>query len=81
MFSTRGAIIIRKGYSHAAKIDNELMWLDALGINHKGERRNQGISAPDAGSCSEVGTRKTCKLPSGSKYYTWADRDKEMPNY
>ena len=80
MFSTRAGIIIRKDYLHAARIDNELMWLDALGLKDKEERRNHGIWAPDAGPCSKIGTRKACELPPGSKYYTWAQRDKEMPN-
>ena len=80
MFSTRGAIIIRKDYLHAGKIDNELMWLDALGLKDKEERRNHGIWAPDSGSCNIAETRKNCELPLGSKFYSWAQRDKEMPN-
>ena len=85
LFSTRAGIIVRKDYLHAEKIDNELMWLEALGLSAKlqsWEKREHkhGIWAPDAGPCKEKGTRKGCKLPSGSKFYSWAERDKERPN-
>ena len=87
LFSTSAAFIFRKGYEHSAKIDNELMWLDALGhvdLNKeetKDEWRNHGIWAPDSGSCDIAGqTRKVCELPFGSKFYTWGERDKGISN-
>ena len=82
LFSTRGAIIVRKGYEHIEKIDNQLMWLDALGLQEpeKEIRRNSGIWAPDSGTCEEKATSKPCELPDGSKLYKWADREKEMQN-
>ena len=32
LFSTRSGFIFRKGFGYKAKIDNEVMWLDALGL-------------------------------------------------
>ena len=92
MFSIPSGFVFRKDFLHTAKIDNELMWLDALGMKSAGcmnkqcrdwgwnERRNHGIWAQDAAPCNEIGTRQTCKLPRGSDYYSWAKRDKEIPN-
>ena len=55
------------------------MWLDAFGLQEVGDaRRNYGIWAPDAGPCDAKATRKPCKLPSGSKMYSQADREKVM---
>ena len=78
LFNTRSAFIIRKGYEHIEQIDNELMWLDAFGLQavENEVRRNSGIWAPDSGPCDEKETRKPCKLPSGSKLYSFADREK-----
>ena len=72
LFNTRAAFIIRKGYEHFEKIDNELMWLDAFGLQDPGGwaeiSRNTGIWAPDAGPCeakeAEI-TGKPCKIPGG----------------
>ena len=81
LFSTSAAFIFRKGYEHSAKIDNELMWLDALGRNEEKPWRNHGIWAPDSGSCDIADkTRKECELPIGSKFYTWGERDKGISN-
>ena len=87
LFNTRAAFIIRKGYEHSEKIDNELMWLDAFGLRYASIaqeddiRRNTGIWAPDAGQCDIKETRKPCKLPYGSKFYSWANREKVIPSY
>ena len=35
VFSTTGGYIFRKGFEHKAKIDNELMWLYALGLQSR----------------------------------------------
>ena len=32
LYTSRNGYIFRKGYEHRAKIDNEIMWLDALGL-------------------------------------------------
>ena len=86
VFNSRGAFIIRKGYEHIGKIDNELMWLDALGLQmsqwlDNDDRRNTGIWAPDAGPCDAKETRKPCKLPWGSKYYSHADREQVTSSF
>ena len=83
LFNTRGAFIIRKGYGHIEKIDIEFMWLDAFGLQEPEEeiRRNTGIWVPYAGQCDLKETKKPCKLPSGSKMYSWANREKVNPYY
>ena len=54
------------------------MWLDALGLK---QWKNHGIWAPDSGSCDIAETRmQECKLPFGSKFYTWGERDKGISN-
>ena len=35
LFSTISGHIFRKGYEHTAKVDNELMWLYALGLQSR----------------------------------------------
>ena len=67
------------------------MLLDAFGFRDAGNqfhppqeddiRRNTGIWAPDAGQCDIKETRKPCKLPYGSKFYSWANREKVIPSY
>ena len=54
------------------------MWLDAFGLREVGDetRRNTGIWSPDAGLCVAKEPRKPCKLPSGSKMNSWADKEK-----
>ena len=82
LFNTRFAFIIRKGYGHIEKIDNELMWLDAFGLQDPEEeeiRRNTGIWVQDAGQCDLKEAKKPCKLPSSSKMYSWANREKVNP--
>ena len=71
---------MRKGYEHIEKIDRELMWLDAYGLQEPRNeiRRNKGIWAPDSGPCTTKTARKPCKLPSGSKMYSFANREKVM---
>ena len=72
---------MRKGYEHIEKIDHELMWLDAFGLQETWNaiRRNTGIWAPDAGPCDAKETAQTgkpCKLPSG----WWAYKGKVRPS-
>ena len=57
------------------------MWLDAFGLQDvlKKIRRNTGIWAPDAGQCDLREAKKPCKLPTGSKMYSWANREKVNP--
>ena len=43
------------------------------------QRRNDGIWAPDSGSCDTPELIKLCKLPLASKFYAWSQRDKEIP--
>ena len=86
LFNTRSALIVRKGYQHIEKIDSELMWLDAFGLQDVSSfteiRRNTGIWAPDAGPCqlkeSKI-TGKPCKIPGGFLMYPWAKREKVSP--
>ena len=58
------------------------MWLDAFGLQDVEDeaRRNTGIWAPDAGPCDAKETTKKCKLPSGSKMYSWANKEKVRPS-
>ena len=63
------------------------MWLHALGLNSNNNvdlvgaadelKRNQGIWAPDSGTCADSERNKICTLSSGAKYYSWANRNKE----
>ena len=87
MFSTRGAHIVRKNYPHSNKIDNALMWLDALGLRDEKVRniqdlkyrkdvgwdiKNQsGIFMPDSGNCDQVKQTDKCDLPDYSRFYVW----------
>ena len=65
------------------------MWLDALGlkmfqwVNEELDVSwgNTGIWAPDAGPCDAKKKRKLCKLPFGSKMYSYANREKVMPSF
>ena len=93
MFSTRGAHIVRKKYPHSSKIDNALMWLDALGLRDEKVRRIQdlkyrkdvgwdiknqsGIFMPDSGNCDKVSQSVKCEIPHYSKFYVWRQSDKE----
>ena len=93
MFSTRGAHIVRKNYSHSNKIDNALMWLDALGLRDEKVRRIQdlkyrkdarwdiknksGIFMLDSGNCDHVTQSDKCELPDFSKFYVWRQSKKE----
>ena len=54
------------------------MWLDAFGLQEPEDeiRKNSGIWVPDAGKCDLKESKKPCKLPSGSKFYSWANREK-----
>ena len=86
VFSTRVAIIMRKFFLHANKIDLEIMWSHALGSSstYDGKlvlaeiKQNNGIWAPDSGSCKPAKEKitSTCDLPSGSDYYSWGQREK-----
>ena len=81
VFSTRGAHIVRKKFGHADKIDLEIMWSDALGLRSSiyvddEIKQNNGIWAPDSGPCEPEKDTVTCELPSGSRYYSWAQREK-----
>ena len=93
LFSTRGAHIVRKNYPHSNKIDNALMWLDALGLRDEKVRniqdlkyrkdvgwdiKNQsGIFMPDSGNCDHVMQSDKCELPDFSKFYVWRQSKKE----
>ena len=84
VFSTLGgAHIMRKDFPHAEKINLGIMWFQQLGLgkNHIDDKINQnnGIWAPNTGTCELSKHTERCKLPSGSKYYRWNQRDKEMP--
>ena len=71
---------MRKNFIHAEKIDLEIMWLHALGLDtnnvHDEIKKNNGIWAPDSGSCEPAKETITCELPSGSRYYSWGQREK-----
>ena len=57
------------------------MWSHALGINSKNVdkdiKKNNGIWAPDSGPCEQTEQTEICFLPSGSKYFSWGQRNKE----
>ena len=60
LFSTFTAFIMRKNFSHAENINIQLMWVDAMGLTELGGAReslarNEGIWAPDSGSCHGAG--------------------------
>ena len=80
VFSTRFTFIVRKKFIHAEKIDLEIMWLHALGLDtnnvHDEIKKNNGIWAPDSGPCERVEQTEICSLPSGSEYYSWGQRNK-----
>ena len=87
MFSTRTAHIVRKNYSLSNKIDNALMWLDALGLRDEKVERirdlkykkdvgwdiksKSGIFMPDIGNCDQVTQSDKCELPDYSRFYVW----------
>ena len=54
------------------------MWLDAFGLQEPEEKikENTGIWVPDAGQCDLKEAKKPCKLPTGSKMYSWANIEK-----
>ena len=56
MFSTTSAMILRKNYSHAGKINVQFMWLEALGLGNvkRSLTRNEGIWAKDSGPCGNA---------------------------
>ena len=61
------------------------MWLHAhFGLErdfYKGflsGKRNNGIWAPDGGTCELSGPAAKCELPTGSKLYSWGNRDKVL---
>ena len=72
---------MRKNLVHAEKIDLEIMWSLALGIQtnyvNKDIKKNDGIWAPDSGPCEQTDQTEVCSLPPGSKYYSWGQRNKE----
>ena len=59
------------------------MWSHALGLSASNyvdddiiKNDNDGIWAPDSGSCEQAKISEVCSLPSGSEYYTWGKRNK-----
>ena len=73
---------MRKDFPHADKIDLGIMWFLQLGLgaNYVDKiNQNEGIWAPNSGTCELSEHTEGCQLPSGSKYYSWGQRDKEMP--
>ena len=74
---------MRKKFHHANRIDLEIMWLHALGLedNKKNAevKENEGIRVPNSGVCNIKDTQrnKICKFPSGAKLFSWAKRTKE----
>ena len=71
---------MRKNFIHAEKIDLEIMWLHALGLDtnnvHDEIKKNNGIWAPDSGLCEPAKETEPCKFPTGSRYYSWGQREK-----
>ena len=49
-------------------------------IAQKGKGHSNGIWMPNSGTCEQVEQGKGCQLPHGSSFYSWSQRDKEMPN-
>ena len=75
---------MRKNFLYAENIDLEIMWLHALGLDSNmvedALKQNNGIWAPDSGPCDTNEPSKICELQSGSKLYTWGQRNKEKLN-
>ena len=75
---------MRKDFPQAEKIDLGLMWFHQLGLgtSYVDDKinQNEGIWAPNSGKCELSQHTENCELPSGSKYYSWGQRDKEKPN-
>ena len=73
LFSTTSAMIMRKNFSYAEKIDVQFMWLEALGLSkvRKSLVRNEGIWAQDSGPCGNaIDSGETCQLsPEASHDY------------
>ena len=73
MFSTTTAMIMRKNFSHAEKINVQFMWLEALGLRYvkKTLVRNEGIWAQDSGPCGNAtDSGGNCQLsPEASNDY------------
>ena len=85
LFSTRGAYIIRKNFPFTQIINNEIMWLHAhfglerdFDIGFLSGKRNNGIWAANGGACELSEPSVKCELPTGSKLYSWANRDKVL---